>query len=411
MNRRMTLRAISACCALTGLLLGATTTNGQESQSELSQALRDGSFNLVFRYRYELVDQDGIDADANANTLKSRLTYRSANYKDWSLLLEVDDLRPIGPGHFNSTRNGQTDRPGVVDPRGTDLNQGAIIYTGFADTEISFGRQRIAHANQRYIGGVPWRQNEQTYDALEFTRTISDSSQVRYAYIRNVNTIFGPDSGSPPGDRRSSSHLLDASHNFGSAANLMGFAYLLDFDDAPALSSQTLGLRLTGAPNISDNLTFPYVAEFASQEDHADNPNSFDMDHYVLEAGLGFSGYIVKLGYEVFAADTTAGVAFQTILGTNHAFQGWADKFLTTPTGGIEDAYIQFNGRIGKFNVTAAYHDFEADTGGDYGDEINIQAAWPFANNYALLLKYASYNSDGFATDTDKFWLQLTASF
>ena len=32
--------------------------------------------------------------------------------------------------------------------------------------------------------------------------------------------------------------------------------------------------------------------------------------------------------------------AFQTPLATKHAFQGWADQFLTTPADGIEDAYL-----------------------------------------------------------------------
>jgi hypothetical protein len=33
-------------------------------------------------------------------------------------------------------------------------------------------------------------------------------------------------------------------------------------------------------------------------------------------------------------------LAFQAPLGTKHAFQGWADEFLNTPTDGIEDAYL-----------------------------------------------------------------------
>ena len=34
------------------------------------------------------------------------------------------------------------------DTKGTDLNQAGIRYTGYTDTEIMFGRQRINHANQ-----------------------------------------------------------------------------------------------------------------------------------------------------------------------------------------------------------------------------------------------------------------------
>ena len=411
MNQSRTLRAMFMYCTLAGLLSGTTAAYGQEAQSEFAQALRDGSFNLVFRYRYELVDQDGIGSDANASTLKTRLTYRSAAFRDFSFLLELDDLRPVGADAFNSTRNGKTSRPVVVDPRATDLNQAAISYTGFADTQITFGRQRITRANQRFIGGVPWRQNEQTYDALAIGRTFSDSLQASYAYVANVNRIFGPDSGTPAGDLRSSIHLLDASYDFGSAATLSGYGYFLDYYDAPAISSQTVGLRLAGTLDVSENLTFPYTVGYARQDDYEDNPTDYDADYYVLEAGLGWSGYTVKLGYEVLEGNGLAGQAFQTTLGTNHAFQGWADKFLNTPPGGIEDSYLAFTGRVGGVNLTAVYHDFSADTGGDYGDEINLQATWAFAKNYSLLVKYADYSTDGFATDTEKFWVMLTGSF
>ena len=180
---------------LAGLLIGAATASGQEVQSSLTQALRDGSVNLAFRYRYEFVDQDGVVSNADASTLRARLTYNSADFQNFSLLLEMDDLRPVGSDSFNSTRNGNTSRPVVADPKGTDLNQARIRYTGFTDTEISLGRQRINHTNQRFIGGVGWRQNEQTYDALEVQHSISSSFQTRYTYVSNVNRIFGPSSG------------------------------------------------------------------------------------------------------------------------------------------------------------------------------------------------------------------------
>ena len=46
----------------------------------------------------------------------------------------------------------------------------------------------------------------------------------------------------------------------------------------------------------------------------------------------------LNAGYEVLGADN--GVGFATPLATGHKFQGWADKFLTTPGDGIEDVYI-----------------------------------------------------------------------
>jgi hypothetical protein len=37
------------------------------------------------------------------------------------------------------------------------------------------GRQRILPEDQRYVGGVGWRQNEQTYDGVSFTTAISSA--------------------------------------------------------------------------------------------------------------------------------------------------------------------------------------------------------------------------------------------
>jgi len=376
------------------------------------QALRDGSFGLAFRYRYELVDQDSFAADANASTLRTRLTYTSEAFRDFSLFLEMDDLRPAGADSFNSTRNGETTRPVVADPKGTDLNQAAVQYSGFANTGLVLGRQRINHANQRFIGGVGWRQNEQTYDALEVAHTFSDTLEARYTYVSNVNRVFGPSSGVPAADLRSSSHFLDANYDLSASASLMGYAYLLDFDNAPAASNQTLGLRLTGMLDFNERVTMPYVVEYARQGDYANNSTDYDADYLLLEAGLSWPDYNVKLGYEVLEGDGTPERTFTTPLATLHAFQGWADRFLATPANGIEDLYLKVTGRVGVLDLTAVYHDFSADTGGgSYGDEIDLSAGWAFAENYSLLLKLASYRADGFATDTLKFWVMLSASF
>lgn len=413
MNQGAIVRFMKVGCAVTGLIFGASIVNGQEgADATFAEAMRNGSVDLAFRFRYELVEQGGFDSNANASTLRTRLTYASGDYRDFSLLLEMDDLRPIGSDQFNSTRNGRTDRPVVADPKATDLNQAGIRYSGFDDTEISFGRQRINHANQRFIGGVGWRQNEQTFDAVELEYAASDELQMRYTYVTNVNRIFGPNSGVPAGDLRSKSHFLDATYDLSSTTTVSGYAYLLDFDNAAAASNQTVGVRLVGAPALNERVSMPYTVEYARQGDYGDNPTDYDADYYLLEAGLRWSGYNFKLGYEVLEGNGQAGQAFVTPLATLHAFQGWADKFLSTPAGGIEDTYVSFTGRVGPVNLTAVYHDFSANSGGgSYGDEIDLSAGWSFAENFSVLLKLASYSADGFATDTDKFWVMLSASF
>ena len=53
-------------------------------------------------------------------------------------------------------------------------------------------------------------------------------------------------------------------------------------------------------------------------------------------------GWRIGGGYEVLGADDGAALtSFQTPLATLHKFQGWADKFLTTPPNGIREGAVR----------------------------------------------------------------------
>jgi len=54
--------------------------------SNVSEMLAEGDTSVSFRYRYEMVDQEAVTETANASTLKSRLTYKSASYMGLSAL-------------------------------------------------------------------------------------------------------------------------------------------------------------------------------------------------------------------------------------------------------------------------------------------------------------------------------------
>ena len=104
--------------------------------------------------------------------------------------------------------------------------------------------------------------------------------------------------------------------------------------------------------------------------------------------------------------------AFSTPLATGHLFQGFADKFLATPMAGIEDSYLKVATRISGVKLTAIYHELEAEEGSmDYGSEFDLIASYKFNKHYSILFKYASYDADEHATDTDKVWLMITAAF
>ena len=382
-----------------------------EFTDKVTKAFDDDLVALSFNYRYEFVDDD-VNTDANANTLKTSFTL-APKVGDWLFLGQVDDVRHIGSDHFNDTRNGQTSYATVVDPEGTGINQLFIRYNGLKNTPITVGRQAIQRANLRYVGGVEWRQNEQTYDAAAISFD-NKKLTLYYSYVDMVSRIYGPDSGSPPRDLNSETSLVDASYTFAPWLKVFGYGYFLDFTDTNAygLSNQTLGLRATGKIGSADAINVDYQAEFGSQEDYGDNPTDYDADYYQLAAQLNVSNYSFLAGYEVLGGDVTAGQGFQTPLATLHKFQGWADKFLSTPVGGIRDANVGATAKLFGATFGVYYHDFESDEGSmDYGQEIDVSALWKIGKYYSILLKGASYDAKDFSTDTNKAWIQLQAAW
>lgn len=382
----------------------------------IANAVENGKVKLSFRYRYELVDADSKSKDANANTLKSRLSFAPKFNDDWSALIEVDDVRHIGSADFDDSRNGNDIYPGVTDPDGTDLNQAVIRYSGFDDTTLGLGRQRINRGDQRFIGGVGWRQNEQTYDSFSTAYDNGSGFQAYYAYVYQVNRIFGPEQGTPSRKFDSNSHLVDAQYAVNEALKISGYGYFLDFDNGDSFSNATYGIRLSGAADINDDAKITYGAEYATQDDYGDNPVNYDADYLRLEAGLDLSVVALNAGYEVLEGAGVTGGGFRTPLATLHKFQGWADVFATATAGGLDsglkDTYAGISGKALGGKLALVYHDYEADNdGADLGSEIDASASWSLNKHYGVLLKFASYDGETPDSDVTKFWLQLTANF
>lgn len=401
-------RSLIAVALLSTSLVPAVAE--ESSTSDFTSMFTEGKASFNFRYRYEYVDQEGFSRNAKASTLRSRLTYTSAQYKGFSFLTEFDDVTAIGSDNYNSTANGNTQYPVVADPEGTEVNQAWAKYAA-GGASGSYGRQRIVHGNQRFIGGVAWRQNEQTYDGFRAMYKGDHGLVLDYAYVYNINRIFGPDDGPvQPANHHGSNHFLRADWKFAEEHTLSGFYYGLEIDEDRAYAAgKTVG-------NSSDTIGVEYSGKFgpigakaayATQSDAGDNPASYDADYYMLEGSFGFSGLKASLGYEVLGAGD--GVGFKTPYATLHKFQGWADKFLITPGDGIEDIYVGLTGKLGPVALGGFYHDFSAeDSGEDWGSEIDLVATWNYNKNWMFQLKYASFSSDSDAyTDTDKAWLTV----
>jgi hypothetical protein len=380
------------------------------SADDLVGALKEGKTSLNFRLRHEQVDDEAFTDKANATTLRTRLTYVSGQWQGLDATIEFDHVGHLFDERFNDTRNGNTTLPMVVDPKGADLNQAALRYRQGILTATG-GRQRILLDNQRFVGGVGWRQNEQTYDALRLAAKPADDVQLDYIWISNTRRIFGPEPGTPPAALISDNHLLNVKWTASKAATVGAYVYALDFANAAASSSLTTGGYVLGEAKLGES-KLDYRAEYARQTDYADNPNDYSADYLLLSAGMTIAGVRFGAAMETLGADADAGVAMQTPLATLHMFQGWADKFLNTPNSGVEDLYFSIGGSVKGTQLQAIWHEYKADVGSaTLGTELNLLASRKFAERYTLTAKYADYQADSFSTDTKKFWLMAEASF
>jgi Alginate export len=382
------------------------------------------------RLRYEHVEQTAAVPlqDADAVTVRIRAG-AEASTKIFSVLVEAEGTLAISE-NYNSFLNGKGTYAAVPDPQNIELNRAQIQLKSIPKTLITIGRQRINLDDQRFVGSVGWRDNEQTFDAARIEWSGIKNVKADLTYAISDRTIWGVNGGNRFGPARLTAIdgdnffvNLSYKHKYGT---LTGFAYLVDQDEAAVsnfqLSSQTFGARFAGAAPLNKKAKLTYAASYGRQSAYHRNPNRYSADYILGELGVEAKGFKLLGGYELLGASSGAALtSFQTPLATLHKFNGWADKFLTTPANGLQDVYgtVGYTKmKVGKFDsiaFTATYHDFKSDRLSiHYGDEIDVQIAAKM-KKYTFLLKYAGFNAKavgaGLPTTTKKFWASLEWAF
>lgn len=369
------------------------------------------------RLRYENVDQDGIAAAATALTLRIR-PGAEATSGPWSALVEGETTLALVQD-YNDGTNGKSRFPLVVDPRNVELNRAQLRYAGKQGLTITAGRQRIELADQRFVGSSGFRQNEQTYDAVraQWAPAASRfSADLTYAWSdRTINGTHGTGARQRAVDGDNVFALLGYRTGIGTAT---AFAYLVDQDEAAVqgyrLSSQTYGVRFAGNQPLATDLKLGYVASWARQSDFHRNPNHYAATYWLGEATLFARALTVAGGYEVLGADQgVALTSVQTPLASLFKWQGWADKFATTPPDGLRDLYGTLGygwkkpGPFDAITLSASYHRFASDRLVRlYGDEEDLLASVRRGRT-TVSARYARYRAASLFTDTDKFWLTV----
>lgn len=365
---------------------------------------------LDARLRYETVDQGALDADALTFRLRAGAEARLGRF---SILAEGEGtLAPVNDYNaFPFAIDDSQRRPGhavISDPQNIELNRIQLQYRS-KDASLTIGRQRINLDDQRWVGSVGWRQNEQTFDAVRGEVKLGPVA-MDLAYAISQRTIFGEDSG-PRSD-------IDGDFIFAGLGSKLGplqgklFTYLIDYDESFALanSSQTYGGFLSGTLPVGKSTKLTFRGSYARQSDYGDNPFDYAADYWSFEAATKLAGFNIAGGWEQLGNDN--GRAVQTPLATLHKFNGWADLFLTTPAAGLEDAYVSigrtFDGLkpLPGLAANISFHQFDSAAGDvEYGTEWDASIGFRLGK-LPLLLKYARYDASDFGTDTRKFWLQ-----
>ena len=423
--------AIAAAAATTGANAGA-----------LDSILSNPKLDIELRPRYESVDDD-VHKDASALTVRTAIGVQTG-------LFEVDglnaQLQAMSVDHFGlvTDYNPEDARYATVaDPAQTRMTQANISYASNGFIGI-VGRKMVVLDNARFIGNVGWRQMPQTYDLAAAIYNGVENLSLLGAYVTRVNQI-GKDANFQTG-----TVLLHAAYKVMPELTLTAYDYMVqNFADH-------IGIRATGNFDLY-GVKLGYEAEYATQEDPSltddDETNHIptrkdpddieqDADYYKVALSGTMKGFTLGAAYE-FLSDAGDGDApFMTPLATLHAMNGWADKFLATPSGGLTDISVKAAYDAKEYGKLAViYHDFGTDSdmptalngtaaSDDLGSEVDVAYNYKINKSLGLLLKGAWYsegdvkgvradtNNDGNVDtykpiyhDTTKYWVQLDYKF
>lgn len=358
------------------------------------------SAEIKLGYEYSDLDDAAGNDPAHALIARIRLNYQTAVWKGFDAFVQAQYVGPIVKDY---QRYDATKDP-VADPEAFRFHQ---LYVGWAgyDTRAKVGAQEILLDNQRFIGNVGWRMNAQSFNAAYIDNQSIDNLKVLYSYTDSINAPDGENN-----DERQY-HLINAEYKVGENNRIAGLAYLQRNDKTDSVD--TYGLRYWGK-----NGTISHDATIAFQR------SAF---YGYLKGAKHFEKSLLELGLESISGGADPDDQFQTLNGTAHAFNGWADQFLGTG-GGLTSGLVDFwvKGKMAateKMDLIAVYHLFHTATdanglgfSGIYGHEVDAEAKYKFTQYIDASATVAFYMKDedevgNFTTDETVFWLRGTFKF
>lgn len=440
-------------------------------------AIKAGTSLSSVRARYEHVDQEGFQGttrtaaklkDAYAFTTRTLVGWQTAPFKNFSFGAQITDVHEFNDD-FNDRRDNLPEHQvgttansslfkrqfaNIVDPGYTDVNQLYMDWSGIKNNKVRVGRQVVNLDNVRFIGDIAFRQNTQVFDGISVINKMIPDTEIfaaHFSKVRQINTKL----------RDGNIDLVNIKYRWLPTESITGYGYFVDVENLsqnngnPAAagtaaqggnglgasndlvktattdaSSRTLGIRLDGVHVIDPNWRTLYTAEYAKQDDYKGGSPLIDAHYIKVGGGAAYNVWSLRLDYEKLSSNDGK-YAFQTPLGTNHLFQGWADHFLATPRQGMEDLFLTFDGKIEKAALHAEYHVMKSDEkfasigagnfGDKYGTEFDASVMYPLNNSLWAKVEYAKFNeSDVYGTtlqnaarkgDKELVWVTAQYSF
>ena len=394
---------------LAALAVTAGSALGEEQEPDAFLGLTP---TLDIRTRYEFREVDGLDASHSVTT-RARVGLKTGEYAGFSAFGELEGTYAL-VDDFTTGGANTPNNPGATpinDPEVIELNRAWVQYKneGFL---ARLGRQRIIRNGAAFIGNVGWRQNEQTFDAINLEYS-GNGFTASYVYSNGAQRIFGADAGGPLEEFSGDFHFIDGSYSF-DGGKVGGYAYIIDVDNSPAVGrSNTFGLFYEGNGLYLEGAwqdgttTVGGVGDFDAFYGHA---------YYKKKIGSATYG----IGLEYLEEN------FRTPFATVHKFNGFADAFIGQRLGlnnaggafeGISDIYVSYVRPGLPWDVTFkgfAHYYLDDGFSDAYGYEVDAVLVKKFGDNVTALLKAAFFFEDdgpGAFQDIQQVTLDLTYKF
>ncbi len=377
--------------------------NETETGSGIKQALVNGTvgLNLLLGYEYSDVEGNGLDA-AHGVITRTRLDYLTGDYKGFSAYVQAQYVGPINRHYSPEDPTYDT----IADPEAFRFHQAYLAYSGY-DSEGRFGSQEILLDNERFIGNVGWRLNAQSFNAASVANHSISNVALYYAYADSINRVDGEI------DRDRQYHMANAEWQACEISKVSAFAYLQRNDGLGTLDKlDTYGVRAWGS---SEAIRHEIMVALQRDAYYGSVFGEASIDAFDMGGGI-----------EYISGGSDVKERFQTLDGTGHKFNGWADQFLGT-SGGLEGGLVDLYGQVTttvfeELTLMGIYHYFNtvdqtaAGFDGEYGQEIDLMAKYPICPNFDVLAACAYYmtgdgHPDNFTVNKTVFWLRGVLSF